>query len=51
MNQQEAAAWEIHSFLTGIEIPYAIIGGLAVQFCDALSPRSLDSARPRGNLH
>lgn len=32
MNQQEAAAWEIHSFLTGIEIPYAIIGGLAVQW-------------------
>lgn len=32
MNQQEAAAWEIHSFLTGIEIHYAIIGGLAVQW-------------------
>ncbi len=32
MNLQEAAAWEIHSFLVRAGIPYAIIGGLAVQW-------------------
>lgn len=32
MNQQEAAAWEAHSFLTKAGTPYAIIGGLAVQW-------------------
>lgn len=32
MNLQEAAAWEIHSFLTSIGMRYAIIGGMAVQW-------------------
>jgi hypothetical protein len=32
VNPQRAAAWELHQFLTGLGIPYAIIGGLAVQF-------------------
>lgn len=32
MNQQEAAAWEIHSFLQGLGASYAIIGGFAVQW-------------------
>lgn len=32
MNLQEAAAWEIHAFLVSAGIPYAIIGGLAVQW-------------------
>jgi hypothetical protein len=31
MNSQFEAAWEIHHFLTARCIPYAIIGGLAVQ--------------------
>ena len=31
MNSREAAAWEIGQFLTNIGIPYAIIGGMAVQ--------------------
>jgi hypothetical protein len=31
MNPQFEAAWEIHQFLTALDIPYAIIGGLAVQ--------------------
>ena len=31
MNQREAAAWEMHLFLTNLNVPYAIIGGLAVQ--------------------
>jgi len=26
------AAWEIHCFMTSHQIPYAIIGGLAVQY-------------------
>ncbi|MEZ4769103.1 MAG: hypothetical protein R2844_11855 [Caldilineales bacterium] len=32
MNVQESAAWEIHTFLVHSGIPYAIIGGLAVQW-------------------
>ncbi len=32
MNLQETAAWEIHTFLLKVGIPYAIIGGLAVQW-------------------
>lgn len=32
MNVQETAAWEIHEFLVSLETPYAIIGGLAVQW-------------------
>lgn len=31
MNQQEAAAWELHLFLTESGVQYAIIGGMAVQ--------------------
>ena len=31
MNQQEAAAWELHRFLTELGVPYVIIGGMAVQ--------------------
>lgn len=32
MNLQLEAAWQIHRFLTTRRIPYAIIGGLAVQY-------------------
>ena len=32
MNKLLAAAWEFHQFLTESSIPYAIIGGLAVQY-------------------
>lgn len=32
MNPQFEAAWEIHQFLTARHIPYALIGGLAVQY-------------------
>lgn len=32
MNQQEAAAWEIHQLLKKMGTAYAIIGGMAVQF-------------------
>lgn len=32
MNDQEAAAWEIHQFFQSLELPYAVIGGLAVQW-------------------
>lgn len=31
MNAQEEAAWEIHQFLRLLQVPYAIIGGTAVQ--------------------
>lgn len=31
MNAQEEAAWEIHQFLTELQVSYAIIGGTAVQ--------------------
>ena len=31
MNLQPEAAWELHLFFTGLSIPYAIIGGMAVQ--------------------
>ncbi len=31
MNHLVEAAWEVHQFLTGLNLPYAIIGGLAVQ--------------------
>ena len=31
MNDQGQAAWELHTFLSQMGIPYAIIGGLAVQ--------------------
>ena len=31
MNIQPEAAWELHLFFTGLRIPYAIIGGMAVQ--------------------
>lgn len=32
MNAHELAAWEVHQFFTALGIPYAIIGGTAVQF-------------------
>ncbi|MDW8319219.1 MAG: nucleotidyl transferase AbiEii/AbiGii toxin family protein [Anaerolineae bacterium] len=32
MNQQEAAAWELHQFLRSLGLPYAVIGGMAVQW-------------------
>lgn len=32
MNALEGAAWEAHEFFTKLGIPYAIIGGLAVQY-------------------
>lgn len=32
MNPQREAAWELHQFLSKRGIPYAIIGGIAVQF-------------------
>jgi hypothetical protein len=32
MNEQEAAAWEIHEFFQSLGLPYAVIGGLAVQW-------------------
>lgn len=32
MNDQEAAAWEIHEFLQSLELPNAVIGGLAVHW-------------------
>ncbi|MGH2545114.1 MAG: hypothetical protein ACRDIB_20175 [Ardenticatenaceae bacterium] len=31
MNGRDSAAWEVHQFLTALGIPYAIIGGVAVQ--------------------
>jgi hypothetical protein len=31
MNAREAAAWEVHQFCTKLGVPYAIIGGMAVQ--------------------
>lgn len=31
MNQQFKAAWEVHQFFTKEVIPYAIIGGIALQ--------------------
>lgn len=31
MNEQEAAAWELHEFFRSLGLPYAVIGGLAVQ--------------------
>ncbi|HHS96997.1 MAG TPA: hypothetical protein ENK08_03735 [Chloroflexi bacterium] len=31
MNEQEHAAWEIHTILTRLNVPYAVMGGLAVQ--------------------
>lgn len=31
MIENEVAAWEVHQILTELDIPYAIIGGLAVQ--------------------
>ena len=32
MNEQEAAAWEIHQFFRTLGLPYAVIGGMAVQW-------------------
>ncbi len=32
MNEQEAAAWELHQFFRSLALPYAVIGGLAVQW-------------------
>jgi hypothetical protein len=32
MNEQETAAWEIHEFFQSLGLPYAVIGGLAVQW-------------------
>lgn len=32
MNQQEAAAWELHQFFRSLGLPYAVIGGMAVQW-------------------
>lgn len=32
MNEQEAAAWEIHQFFQSLTLSYAVIGGLAVQW-------------------
>jgi hypothetical protein len=32
VNQQEAAAWEIHQLLKKLGVAYAVIGGMAVQF-------------------
>lgn len=32
MNKQEAAAWELHQFFQTLELPYAVIGGMAVQW-------------------
>jgi len=32
VNPRSEAAWELHQFLTSLGIPYAIIGGIAVQF-------------------
>lgn len=32
MNLQFEALWEIHQFLTSSKIPYAVIGGIAVQY-------------------
>ncbi len=32
MNEQEAAAWEIHQFFQSLGLPYAVIGGMAVQW-------------------
>lgn len=31
MNALEQAAWEAHQFFTEQSVPYAIIGGMAVQ--------------------
>lgn len=37
MNSRETAVWEIHQFITQMNIPYVIIGGMAVQhWMDAL---------------
>ena len=32
MNEQEAAAWEVHQFFQSLGLPYAVIGGMAVQW-------------------
>ena len=32
MNEQEAAVWEIHRFFQYFGLPYAVIGGMAVQW-------------------
>jgi hypothetical protein len=32
MNEQEAAAWEVHQFVQSLGLPYAVIGGMAVQW-------------------
>lgn len=32
MNAQEAAAWEMHQFFDSLGLPYAVIGGMAVQW-------------------
>lgn len=32
MTPNEVAAWEVHRVLTDLEVPYAIIGGIAVQY-------------------
>lgn len=32
MNTQEAAAWELHQFFQALRLPYAVIGGMAVQW-------------------
>lgn len=31
MNKQAEAAWELHCFLADLNVPYAVIGGIAVQ--------------------
>jgi len=31
VNTREEAAWEMHTFFSELEIPYVIIGGMAVQ--------------------
>jgi hypothetical protein len=32
MHEQETAAWELHEFFRSLGLPYAVIGGLAVQW-------------------
>ncbi len=32
MNEQEAAAWEVHQYFQSLGLPYAVIGGMAVQW-------------------
>lgn len=32
MNTQEEAAWELHLFFQALRLPYAVIGGMAVQW-------------------